>query len=55
MSANDAYWIIIDDSTVTLLIVASLTEDSRGVIYDCNVFIVQATACLITDVIYDRI
>ncbi len=25
-----------------LQIVASLTDDSRGVIYNCNVFIVQA-------------
>jgi len=25
------------------LIVASLTEDSRRIIYDCNMFIVQAT------------
>ncbi len=54
MSANDAYWIIIDDFRVTLQIEASLTEDCRGVVYDCNVFIVQATACLITVVIYDR-
>ncbi len=28
---------------VMLQIVASLTDDSRGVIYDCGIFIVQAT------------
>jgi hypothetical protein len=28
---------------VTLQIVASLTDDSRGVFYDCNMFKVQAT------------
>jgi hypothetical protein len=26
-----------------LQIVASLTDDSRGVIYDCNIFKIQAT------------
>jgi hypothetical protein len=35
--------VIIDDSIVTLQFVASLTDDSRGVIYDCNIFIIQAT------------
>ncbi len=43
MSVNDASNIVIDDSRVTLQIVASLTDNSRGVIYYCNVFIVQAT------------
>ncbi len=43
MSVNDASRIVIDDSWVALQIVASLTDDSRGVIYDCNMFIVQAT------------
>jgi hypothetical protein len=33
----------IDDSTVTLQIVASLTDNSRGVIYDQNIFIIYAT------------
>jgi hypothetical protein len=27
-----------------LKIVASLTDDSRGIIYDCNIFIIKATA-----------
>ncbi len=36
MSANDASRIIIDNSRVTLQIVASLADDSRGVIYNCN-------------------
>ncbi len=40
---NDGSKIIIDDSRVTLQIVASLTDDSRGVIYDCNIFKIQAT------------
>ena len=31
---------------VTLQIVASLTDDSRGIIYNCNMFIVQATLLL---------
>jgi hypothetical protein len=43
MSVNDASRILIDDSTVMLQIVASLTGDSRGIIYDCNMAIVQAT------------
>ncbi len=43
MSVSDDYRIIIDDSRVMLLIVVSLTDNSRGVIYDCNMFIVQAT------------
>ena len=38
MSENDASRIIIDDSRVMLQIVASLTDDSRGVIYNRNVF-----------------
>jgi hypothetical protein len=36
--------VIVNNNTrVMLQIVASLTDDSRGVIYNCNVFIVQAT------------
>ncbi len=46
MSVNDVYKIIIDASRVTLKIVASLTDDSWGFIYDRNVFIVHATECL---------
>jgi hypothetical protein len=34
MSVNDASRIIIDDSRVMPIIVASLTDDSRGAIYD---------------------
>ncbi len=40
MSVNDASRIIIDNTRVTLQIVASLTDDYRGVIYDRNMFIV---------------
>ncbi len=42
MSVNDACRIVIDDSKVMLQIVASLTDDSRGIIYDSNMFIIQA-------------
>jgi hypothetical protein len=44
MSVNDVSRIIIDDSRVLLLIVVSLTDDSKGTIYDCNMFIVQTRA-----------
>ncbi len=40
---NDASRMVIDDSRVKLQIVASFTDDSRGIIYDRNMFIVQAT------------
>jgi hypothetical protein len=43
MSKNDESWMVSDDSRVTLLIVASLTDDYRGAIYDQNKFIVQVT------------
>ncbi len=46
MSVNDAPIITIDDSRVMLRIVASLTDDSRGIIYNCNMIIVQATLLL---------
>ncbi len=47
MSLNDASRIIIDNSRVMLPIVASLTDDSRGIIYDRNMFIVQAAVVII--------
>ncbi len=43
MSVNDASRIVIDNSRVMLQIVASLTDNSIGVIYNRNMFIVQAT------------
>jgi hypothetical protein len=43
MSKNDATKTMIDRSRVMVQIVASLTDDSRGVIYYRNMFIVQAT------------
>jgi hypothetical protein len=43
-SVNDTFRIAIDDSRVMLQIVASLTDDSRGIIYNFNMFIVLATA-----------
>ncbi len=42
MSVNDATRIIIGDSRVMLQIVGSLIDDSKGAIYDCNMFIVRA-------------
>jgi hypothetical protein len=48
MCVNDASRIIINNSRVTLQIVASFTDNSRGVIYDCNMFIAQATGLLST-------
>ncbi len=41
MSVNDASRIIIDHSTFLLQIAVSLSYDSRGIIYDCNMFRVQ--------------
>ncbi len=42
-SENKASTIVINKSKVTLQIVASLTDDSRDIIYNHNMFIVQAT------------
>ncbi len=42
MNVNDASWIIINYSRVMLQIVASVTDNSRVVIRDRNIFIVQA-------------
>jgi hypothetical protein len=42
-SANVTSRIKIDNSSVALQIVASFTDDSRGVSYNGNIFIVQAT------------
>jgi hypothetical protein len=44
MSVNDSSRIMIDDSRATLQIVASLNDNSRGIINDRKVFTVQATA-----------
>ncbi len=43
MSENDASRIVIGNFRAMLQIVASLTDDSGSVIYDRNMFIVQAT------------
>jgi hypothetical protein len=42
MNVNDASRIVIDDSRMMLQIVASLTDNSRGIIYNGNMLIVQA-------------
>jgi hypothetical protein len=47
MSVNGASAIIIDDSRVMLQIAASLTDDSRGIVYDHIIFKVQATGVLL--------
>ncbi len=52
MRVNNTSRIVIDDSRVVLKIVASLIDDSRGVIYDCNMFIVQAPGhCICREVL----
>ncbi len=43
MSENDASGIVIDNSRVTIQIVASVTDNSRGIIYYRYMFIAQAT------------
>ncbi len=43
MSVSDASRITIADYRATLHIVASLTDNSRGIIYTRNMFIVQVT------------
>ncbi len=42
MSLNDTSRIVIDNSRVMLQIVVSLTDNSKGVFYNRNMFIVQA-------------
>jgi hypothetical protein len=44
MSLNDYSRILIGNSRVTFQIVASLTDNPGGIIYNCNMFTVQATA-----------
>ncbi len=46
MGVNDTSRIIIDTSRVMLQIVASLPDDSRGINYDCNMFVEQTTDLL---------
>jgi hypothetical protein len=46
MSESEASVILIDDSRMTVQIVVSLTDDNSVIIYDCNVFLVQATLVL---------
>jgi hypothetical protein len=48
MSVNGTSRIVIEDSRVMLLIVASLSDNSRGMIYDRNVSIVQNIAVHVT-------
>ena len=45
MSVNETSGIVIDNSGVTLQTVAPLTDNSGGIIYYCNMFVVEATAC----------
>jgi hypothetical protein len=46
MKENDASRIVFGDIRVTLQIVVPLTDYSRGVMYDHNMFIVQATSLI---------
>jgi hypothetical protein len=46
MSVNDTSRIVIDNSRVTLQIVASLTDNSAGIIYNCNMSIVHTKGLL---------
>jgi len=43
MSVNDDSRIVIDDSRAIIHYVVSLIDDPRGIIYDYNMLIVQAT------------
>jgi hypothetical protein len=38
--------IVNDNSSITNKLGASLTDDARAIIYDCNMFIVQATVVM---------
>jgi hypothetical protein len=55
MSINDASRIVIDDSRVVLQIVASHTDDSRGVTYDPHMFIVQNSGLAFTELLTNNI
>jgi hypothetical protein len=54
MSVN-ASRITVVNSRVTFQIVASLTDDLRGIIYNRNVFIVQAPDCLVLQFLGEEI
>jgi hypothetical protein len=50
------FTIVIDDSSIVIKFEASLTDDARVVIYDCHMFIVDATGkklrqCLMMSII----
>jgi hypothetical protein len=49
MSVNNASWILINNSSVMLQIVASLADNSRGVIYDCNILTLGFSMSKVTD------
>ncbi len=51
MSINDASRNIIDDTRVMPLNVASHIDDSKGIIYDHHMFIIQATVVNVTKLI----
>jgi len=42
MNGNETSRIVIVDSRLMLKIVASITDNSRGIIYNCNMCIEQA-------------
>jgi len=56
MSLNDASRIVIYNSREMLQIVGPLTDDFRGIIFNCNMFIVQAAGRVFnirSDCVYD--
>ncbi len=55
MSVNDTSRIVTDDSRVALQIVTSLTDDSRGVIYDPHMFIAQNSGLAFTKLLTNNI
>ncbi len=52
MSVNDSSRFVIDDSRVMLQIVASLTDDSEGIIYGWNMLIVQAKGVTVSQTFF---
>jgi hypothetical protein len=54
MSENDVARITIEDTRVMLQIVESDTDDSKGIIYNHNMFIIQATGRYLDQVFNSR-
>ncbi len=52
MSVNDASRIVFDDPRAMLQIETALTDNSRGITYDRNMFIVYANGADIINIYY---